>query len=147
MKTWLLTLLTSLNYLFLSACWGQTLDAPVPGSQRDTGLEFIHTSFENASPLYWEIDPEGTVQVYLVYDRERSSPNRANGHWHFQLQAKPGSKLKIVLNNLENVWNGKKASPASTMVAVSKRMLSGQSVGFSRKPVVDGCPQVEPHQS
>ena len=28
-------------------------------------------------------------------------------------------------------------------------MLSGQSaaVGFSRKPVVDGCPQVEPHQS
>src|SRR5580704_7823108 len=38
-------------------------------------------------------------------------------------------------------------SPASTTVAVTKRMLSGQSMSFSRKPVVDGCPQVEPHQS
>src|ERR1035438_25535 len=28
-----------------------------------------------------------------------------------------------------------------------KRMLSGRSVGFTRKPVVNGCPQVEPHQS
>jgi hypothetical protein len=33
--------------------------------------------------------------------------------------------------------------------SVTKLMLSGQSaaVGFSRKPVVNGCPQVEPHQS
>src|SRR5437764_12721154 len=61
-----------------------------------TGFEFINTSFENASPLYWQVDPDGTIQVYLVYDQERSAPNRANGHWHFQLQAKPGTQLTVV---------------------------------------------------
>lgn len=75
------------------------------------GLAFIDTSFENASPLYWEPDPDGTIQVYLLYDQERSSPNRAAGHWHFQIQARTGSDLTIVLNNFDNVWNGKKGSP------------------------------------
>jgi hypothetical protein len=78
-----------------------------------TGLEFINTSFENASPLWWEVDSEGVIQIYLVYDQERSSPNRANGHWHFQLQAKTGSDLVIVLNHLDNVWNRRKGSPVS----------------------------------
>lgn len=43
--------------------------------------------------------------------------------------------------------SNRKPSPASTTVAATKLMLSGQSVAvaFSRKPVVDGCPQVEPH--
>lgn len=75
-----------------------------------TPIEFIGTSFENASPLYFEIDETGAAQVYLVYDRERSSPNRANGHWHFQVQAMPGSDVVVVLNNLENVWNGMRGS-------------------------------------
>ena len=57
-------------------------DAPV-----HTGLQFINTSFENASPLYWETDEEGVIHIHMIYDQERSSPNRANGHWHFQLQA------------------------------------------------------------
>ena len=39
------------------------------------------------------------AQLYLVYDRERSSPNRANGHWHFQVQGKPGANVTVVLNN------------------------------------------------
>src|SRR5437764_169146 len=30
---------------------------------------------------------------------------------------------------------------------VTKLTLSGQSVNFSWKPVVDGCPQVQPNQS
>jgi hypothetical protein len=77
------------------------------------GFEFINTSFENASPLHWEVDQEGVIQVYLVYDQERSSCNRANGHWHFKLQGKPGSKLTVVLNNLNNIYNGRMASPAS----------------------------------
>jgi len=86
---------------------------PAPADRpADTGFEFINTGFENASPLHWEVDPTGVVQVYLVYDQERSSPNRANGHWHFQIQARPGSKLTVVLNNLDNVWNGRKASAA-----------------------------------
>src|SRR5262245_24296855 len=60
-----------------------------------TGLEFIDTSFENASPLWYEIAPDGTVNVYLLYDHERSSPNRAAGHFHFLIQAKAGSQLTL----------------------------------------------------
>lgn len=76
-------------------------------------LEFIDTSFENASPLYWEIDSAGAVHVYLVYDQERSSPNRANGHWHFRIQARKGAKLQLILHNFDNVWNGIQGSPVS----------------------------------
>src|SRR6478752_5915488 len=65
-------------------------------------LEFINTSFENASPISYEIAPDGTVLVYLIYDNERSSPNRAAGHIHFQIQAKPGAKLTIEFKNLDN---------------------------------------------
>ena len=86
-----------------------------------TPIELIATSFENASPLYFEIDESGAAQVYLVYDQERSSPNRANGHWHFQVQARPGSDVVIVLNNLENVWNGVRGSvvPEAKTCAIS----------------------------
>jgi hypothetical protein len=76
-------------------------------------LAFINTSFENASPLWWEIDEAGAVRIHLVYDQERSSPNRANGHWYFQLQGRPGADLTLVLGPLDNVWNGKLGSPAS----------------------------------
>ena len=74
-------------------------------------LIFLDTSFENASPFYWEVDGDGVVHVYLVYDQERASPNRANGHWFFQVQAKPGAALTFVLHNFDNVWNGRKGSP------------------------------------
>jgi hypothetical protein len=113
MKTWLLTVLAFLGCLSLGHFAAQSPPAPAPGNKADTGFEFINTAFENASPLHWEVDADGVIQVYLVYDQERSSPNRANGHWHFQIQAKPGSKLRVVLNNLDNVWNGRKASVAN----------------------------------
>src|SRR5437588_847386 len=113
MKIRISTLAAFLGCLSLSPFPGQTPQPSAPGNQPDTGLAFLHTGFENASPLYWEIDADGAIQVYLVYDQERLSPNRANGHWHFQIQAKSGAKLKVVLNNLENVWNGRKASPVS----------------------------------
>ena len=58
-------------------------------------LHFINTGFENASPLWYDFAPDGVIQVHLVYDHERSSPNRAAGHIHFQLQARPGSKLAL----------------------------------------------------
>jgi hypothetical protein len=74
-------------------------------------LVFLNTSFENASPLYWEADANNLVNVYLIYDQERASPNRANGHWFFQVQAKPGAELTFVLHNFDNVWNGQKGSP------------------------------------
>lgn len=75
-------------------------------------LVYIHTTFENASPLFWEIGEAGVVNVFLMYDHERSSPNRAAGHWHFCVEAPKGSELTIVLNNLLNIYNGRRVSPA-----------------------------------
>ena len=74
-------------------------------------LIFLDTNFENASPLYWELEAGNVVHVYLLYDQERSSPNRANGHWFFRVEAKPGAELTFVLHNFDNVWNGRKGSP------------------------------------
>ena len=84
-------------------------------------LRYISTEFENASPLWWEIEPDGTVQVQLVYDQERSSPNRANGHWLFRVEAEPGSDLTLVLGPFANVWNGvlSKPTPEATISFVS----------------------------
>src|SRR6476660_5240759 len=63
----------------------------VVGRDARVALEYIHTAFENGSPLDWEIDPDGTARIGLLYDHERASPNRAAGHWHFQLQARAGT--------------------------------------------------------
>lgn len=78
-----------------------------------SNLKFIKNGFENASPFNWEIDSTGAVVISLVYDHERSSQNRANQHWHFQVQAVPGSDLTFVLKNFDNIWNGQKAYPIS----------------------------------
>lgn len=88
---------------------------PVPASH---GLEFIDTGFENASPLWYEVDGE-VVRINLLYDHERSSPNRAAGHIHFLLHARPGSKLTLEFRNLDNVWNGQSASVAGELKTVS----------------------------
>jgi hypothetical protein len=90
---------------------GAWVPAAIDSSQHP--LIFINTNFENASQLDWEVDNEGIVQIGLIYDHERSSPNRANGHWHFQVCAAPGSALTLQLNNFENVWNGMKGVPIS----------------------------------
>jgi hypothetical protein len=143
MKIWVITIIALLAGLCLSRFAAQPPQPPpppAPGDKPDTGLASIDTSFENASPLHWEIDADGTLQLYPTYDQERSSLNRANGHWHFRLRAKPGSKLTVVINNLDNVWNGKKASPASDKTisfisangrewrAIPTRLLAGHRV-------------------
>jgi hypothetical protein len=83
-----------------------------------TGLAFIDTSFENASPVWYDFAPDGAVRVHLLYDHERDSPNRAAGHFHFLLHATPGSKLTLELTNLDNVWNGRPASVAKELKTV-----------------------------
>ena len=85
----------------------------MPAFCQDTKIQFINTSFENASPFNWEIDSSGTVIIELIYDHERSSINRANQHWHFQVQARPGSDLTFILKNFDNIWNGMKSDPIS----------------------------------
>jgi hypothetical protein len=50
--------------------------------------------FENGSPLQWETGSDGRIHIKLLYDYERASPNRAAGHWYFQLQAHIGAKMQ-----------------------------------------------------
>jgi hypothetical protein len=92
--------------------------AKLPTVAANHPLEFIDTSFENASPVWYDFAPDGTVLVHLLYDHERSSPNRAAGHMHFQLQAKPGSALTLEFTNLDNVWNGVSSSIARELKTV-----------------------------
>jgi hypothetical protein len=84
-----------------------------PGWQPNAALEFIYTGMENGSPLQWETSADGTIHVRVLYDYERNSPNRAAGHWHFQIQGKPGADLTLVLEGFDNVYNGKLGSPVS----------------------------------
>lgn len=102
-------------------------DATIAGEEPQTSVAqphplcFIGTEFENASPLWWEVGTDGTVQIQLVYDQERSSPNRANGHWLFRVEAEPGSDLTLVLGPFANVWNGVpgKPTPEATISFIS----------------------------
>jgi hypothetical protein len=80
-----------------------------------TGLEFIDTSFENASPVWYEQATDGTILLNLIYDHERSSPNRAAGHIHFLVHAKQGSTLNFEIRTLDNVWNGVRSSVAKEL--------------------------------
>ena len=86
------------------------------------GLDYIFTGFENASPIDWYLDDSGVAHVSLIYDRERQSPNRAVLHWHFQLQASPGTDVTLLLKNFDNIWNGRPGSPIldETSCAISE---------------------------
>lgn len=87
-------------------------------SAAPAGFEFINTGFENASPLWYQFASDGTIEVNLLYDHERSSPNRAAGHIHFQIQAKTGSNLTLEFKNLDNVWNSQPGSVARELKIV-----------------------------
>lgn len=84
-------------------------------------FHYINTSFENASPLWWEVDAERVIHVHLVYDHEREAPNRANGHWNFRIEAEPGANLTIMLGPFANIYNGRLGTavrePATTFVS------------------------------
>ena len=110
-----LFLISSLLVFFSSFSFAQVKTPHADATQNpvNTSFEFINTAFENASPLDWEIDDAGSIVVSLIYDHERDSPNRANGHYYFQVQAKPGSDLTLILQNFHNIWNGRKAIPIS----------------------------------
>jgi len=82
-------------------------------------LHFIDTGFENASPLWYSVAADGTVEINLLYDSERSSTNRAAGHIHFLLHARSGSTLTLEFRNLDNIWNGQPGSVAAELKAVA----------------------------
>ena len=99
------------------SAFGQSfhVNAPTRSSFDSTKskIKYISNGFENASPFNWEIDSSGNIVISLVYDYERSSVNRANQHWHFQVQGLPGSDLNFIIRNFDNLWNGQKAYPIS----------------------------------
>jgi hypothetical protein len=99
-------------------------------------LDFIDTSFENASPLWYDIAPDGIVRVHLIYDHERQSPNRAAGHVHFRIHAATGSRLTLEFVNLENVWNGQPGSVAGELktMVISEDGRSWRSVPTTALP-------------
>ena len=42
-------------------------------------LHYINTSFDNASPLWWETDAEGAIQINLVTTRSAPRPSGPTG--------------------------------------------------------------------
>jgi len=100
-------------------CWlaGATAH-PATQQRTEGGLDFIDTTFENASPVWYERADDGTIQIHLLYDHERSSPNRAAGHIHLRLHGTPGARLTLEFKNLDNVWNGTRASVAGELKTV-----------------------------
>jgi len=107
-----------------------------PASQAPVGaLDFIDTSIENGSPLWYEV-VDNVVRINLIYDHERASPNRAAGHIHFVLHARPGSALTLEFRNLDNVWNGQPGSVAGELktVAVSEDGTAWRTVSTDALP-------------
>jgi Zinc carboxypeptidase len=93
------------------------------------GVEFIDTSVENGSPLWYEV-VDNVVRIHLLYDHERDSPNRAAGHIHFVLHARRGTSLTLEFRNLDNVWNGQPGSVAGELktVAISENGKAWRTV-------------------
>jgi zinc carboxypeptidase len=100
-----------------------------------SGLIFVDTSVENASPLWYDV-VDNVIQLHLIYDHERASPNRAAGHIHFVLHATPGASLTLEFRNLDNVWNGQPGSVAGELktVAISDDGTSWKTVPTESLP-------------
>jgi hypothetical protein len=113
-----LSLCAALVLLIANALPLQAAERPAVAEPAGGNFHFIDTSFENASPVWYESAAEGTILVHLLYDHERSSPNRAAGHIHFLLHATPGSRITLEFTNLDNVWNGQPGSVAKELKAV-----------------------------
>lgn len=103
--------------LAVLAVEGVAQSTPPAPSRR--AVDFVDTSFENASPLWYEWASDGALQLHLLYDHERASPNRAAGHVHFRLQGQPGAPVTVEFRNLDNVWNGQPGSVAGELKAVA----------------------------
>lgn len=76
-----------------------------------SSFKHINYHIENGSPLFYEIQKDSSVLISLIYDNERNSPNRAAIHWHFQVFAEKDFRMRLVLQNFDNIWNGRLGSP------------------------------------
>ncbi len=80
-----------------------------------SGLTYINKFIENGSNLNWELADDNTVNIYLAYDYERNSLNRAYDHWHFLLEAEAGTNVTLIFHNFNEVYNGKQ-QPFNTWI-------------------------------
>jgi len=106
--------ITPLLFLFpySPACFAESSGSGTNSAALPAGVALIDCSFENASPLWYEGAPGGTINLHLLYDHERNSPNRAAGHIHFRIEAAAGSKLTLEFLNLDNIYSGRPGSVA-----------------------------------
>lgn len=84
----------------------------LPGTAFPNSANEAYVSYfiENGSPLDWNVGEDGTVNIQLLYDHERNSPNRACIHWNFLVEAEQGKEQVLVLKGFENIWNGRPGS-------------------------------------
>ncbi|KAA6438287.1 peptidase M14 [Dyadobacter flavalbus] len=108
-----LVLFISINFGYSKAVKACTAEQNLKTDSLVAPKVFVNTGFENASPMNWEIDSAGRIIASLVYDHERFSQNRANGHWHFKVEAPAGTDVTIILQNFDNIWNNTHASQVS----------------------------------
>ena len=98
----------------------------------ESPVKYVSSNFENATPLFWELNPDGSVLVHLVYDHERNTPNRASNHVHFQIQAKPNSDVTLVIQYFDEVWNARIATSHSLL---KNYYISHDGVSWTTVPV------------
>lgn len=72
----------------------------------------VETDFPNASPLEWHLDDGGVLRVQVQPDHQRDSDNVAGNHWHFAVSGPAGVEVRLVLEGLHNVYNGRKVDIA-----------------------------------
>ena len=82
---------------------------------KNSAIEYVNSNFENASPLFWENQSDGSAMVHILYDHERNSPNRASNHVLFQVNAKAGSDVVLKIQFFDEIWNGNRV-PSQSLV-------------------------------
>jgi hypothetical protein len=70
---------------------------------------FLDSFFENASMLRWEQSGADTVDLDLIPDHGRMSPNCQMTHWNFRVHvpaAAVGGSLRVRFRPVNSCWNG-----------------------------------------
>lgn len=72
---------------------------------------YIHTAFENGSPMDWEVTDDGTLVINPPFDYERGPMmNRQLTHWHFRLCGTKGQSIRIKIPPKENIYGGRRVN-------------------------------------
>ena len=116
-----------MQFIFTGLLFGISVSAQTtpPIISIESPVHYVNSNFENATPLFWEFNSDGSVLVHLLYDHERNSPNRASNHVYFQVQGNVGSDVTIVIQYFDEVWNGR--------IVESSSLLKNYCISFDRE--------------